>query len=268
MSEDSATQLNVTQLDDNTRRYYLEVMGIQCWELLDKVAETGDASNSDVETSLRDDTDARIQQLEMQRLDREIEQCEKCRFPSSRTPASRTQAIPGRGKLSAELMFILLAPTTVDDESGMLCSGEANTLFEKMLAAINISIDDVYIATLFRYCVPAQHTISTSEVQHCIVHLKQLVQLIQPRLVIVLGDTTARCLLQKDLTIDALRSLVNEGVSNNNDSNTVLNEARSAYQFKSLPLFISYAPQELLRQPENKRKAWTDLQAIQKIIHA
>lgn len=267
MSEDSATQL-----DELTRRYYLEVMGIQCWELLDKVAEAGDASSGEVETNLRGDTDthfqsSEIQRLEMQRLDMEVEQCEKCRFHSSRTQASSTQAMSGRGKLSADVMFILLAPTAVDDESGMLCSGEANTLFAKMLAAINISIDDVYISSLFKYSVPAQHTISTSEVQHGIVHLKQLVQLIQPKLIIVLGDTAARCLLQKDLTIDALRSLVNEGVSIDNESSTVSNEARSAYQFESLPLFISYAPQELIRQPENKRKAWTDLQTIQKIIH-
>lgn len=253
MSED-----NITQLDEITRRYYLEAMGIQCWELVDKVAETGDASS--------DDIDARFRQSEMQSsgwqsLDRRIQQCVKCQLH-----VSRKQAISGRGKQSAELMFVLLAPTAVDDESGMLCSGDANALFKKMLAAINVSIDNVYITSLLKCSVPAQHTISSSEIRHCSAYLKQQVQLVQPRLIIVLGDTATRCLLQRDLTLDALRSLVNENVVLNGDSNMVLSEAKKPYQFESIPLFVSYSPQELLRKPVDKRKAWSDLQAIQKMI--
>jgi len=242
MSKDTASPL-----DENTRRYYLDVMGIQCWESLDN------AVGHDIDINQKSgEHGASFQQFET-----DVQQCVKCQLHTK-----RKQAIAGRGNQSAELMFVLLSPDSNDDESGILCSGGAGDLFAKMLSAINISIDDVYITSLLKCNVPALHTVSTSELYHCKNYLKQQIALVQPKLLIVLGETAARCLLQKDFSLDDLRELVNTGVA----SERLSSAAGAVHQFESVPLFVSYSPQELAILPDNKRKAWLDLQQIQKII--
>jgi DNA polymerase len=246
------TKDTVTALDENTRRYYLDLMGIQCWELQQSKVESDSDNNRHVDTGLTEGNDTAWLKLEQ-----DVQQCVKCQLHTT-----RKQAIPGRGNQSAELMFILLSPNMNDDESGILCSGEENELFAKMLSAINISINDVYISSLLKCCVPAQHTISIAELQYCSEHLKQQIQLVKPERLIVLGETAARCILQRDLSLDDLRALINTETSSNINQQT----AGISSQYESVPLFLSYSPQQLLQQPENKRKAWTDLQQLQKLI--
>ena len=231
----------VTLMDENTRRYYLDVMGIQCWESIGPAEKFPEPSKV-IELSSAD-------ALSFPLLEEAIQQCDKCRLHEG-----RRQAISGRGNLSADLMIVLLAPDAVDDEAAMICSGEANDLLAKMIAAINLSIDDVYISSLLKCAVPATHTVTTTEMHHCIDHLKQQIQLIQPKLLVVLGETAARCLLQDNLSLDDIRS--------------VTNNITEQKQFEAVPLFTSYSPKELMQQPDNKRKAWLDLQKIQKIIQA
>lgn len=233
MSEDIAQPL-----DENTRRYYLDAMGIQCWELL---------------------TDAVDSDTGFQLLETDVQGCVKCQLHTT-----RKQAIVGRGNQFADLMFVLLSPDAMDDESGILCGGDAGDLFAKMLAAINVSIDAVYITSLLKCSVPALHTVSTSEIHHCKDYLKQQIQLVQPKLLIVLGETAARCLLQKDASIDELRAMINADVT----ADMFASATAAPHHFESIPLFVSYSPQELVRQSDNKRKAWQDLQQIQKIIEA
>ena len=241
------TKNTVSPLDENTRRYYLDVMGVQCWESIQSKAESDSASRDVSPSQVEGNATALL------KLETDVQQCAKCQLQTT-----RKQAITGRGSKSAELMFVLLSPDLNDDESGVICSGEANELFAKMLSAINISINDVYITSLLKCSVPAQHTISTTELHYCIDYLKQQVQLIQPALLIILGQTTARCLLQKDFSLDDFRQLINTDITEK--TATVSN------QFESVPLLVSYSPQELLQQPECKRKAWADLQQLQKII--
>ena len=231
----------VTLMDENTRRYYLDVMGIQCWESLSPAKQFVEPSK--VAASFSGDV------LSFPLLEAAIQQCDKCCLHEG-----RRQAISGRGNLSAELMFLLLAPDAADDKAATICSGEANDLLAKMMAAINLSIDDVYISSLLKCAVPATHTVSTTEMHHCRDYLKHQIQLIQPKLLVVLGETAARCLLQENLSLDDIRS--------------VTNTSAEQKQFESIPLFSSYSPQELMQQPDNKRKSWLDLQKIQKIIQA
>ena len=239
MSNEIITTENV--LDENTRRYYLDAMGIQCWQSIDAATNTGvvadSISNEDVSWPA---------------LEASVQQCSQC--PLSTT---RKQAIVGRGNNNADVMFVLLSPTESDDAAGMVCSGESNELLSKMLAAINVSIADVYITSLLKCHSAVNHTITSAEIQQCNHHLKQQVQLIQPKIIVVLGELAAQCLLQKPTPIDDLRNVCHQAVTN---------KQQDKYQFESIPLFISYSPEELLKQAENKRKAWADLQALEKII--
>ncbi len=245
------SKITAFSLDENTRRYYLDVMGIQCWQLRnaeDRLAEEKQAAEQgSLAKNNRDVNSADIitGDNNWSLLETTIQRCEKCQLC-----VTRKQAIVGRGNQSAELMFVLLAPSSSDDETGRVCSGEDNDLFSKMLAAINVDIDDVYITSLLKCSVPARHTVSAKEVKQCFAHLKQQIQLIQPKLLIVLGETTIRCLLQKNMSLDDFRAM----------------NTKSPFEIDSVPVFVSYSPQELLQQPEYKRKAWTDLQQLEKIF--
>ncbi|MBN4063507.1 uracil-DNA glycosylase [Cardiobacterium sp. AH-315-I02] len=201
-------------MDENTRRYYLDVMGVQCWQL--NTTEDG--------------------------------QAEAGQAVSTEPP------VQGSSTTTTDLMFVFFAPDSHDDSNDnntdKVCSGEANTLFAKMLAAINVAIEDVYITSLLKHHVPASHRVTEDEMQHCLTYLQQKIQLIQPRQLIVLGEAAVHCLLQKNMPLDELRNL----------------NAVSQFTIASLPVFVSYSPHELLQQPANKRKAWADLQQLQKIL--
>lgn len=248
------TRDTVFPIDENTRRYYLDAMGIQCWEMLESYRP--ESQQLEAQQYDSDVISAQTKQslISWPQLQAGIQQCEKC--PLHKT---RKQAIIGRGNPSAELMFVLISPDAIDDESGVLCDGETNKLFSKMLAAINISVNDVYITSLLKCSVAENHTISPAEIHQCETHLKHQVQLIQPKILVLLGETTARCSLQKNLSLDDFRVMVNKKIKTGVP-------IAGQHQFDSIPLFVTYSPQELLQKTENKRKAWLDLQQLQKLI--
>jgi len=254
--------------DEDTRRYYLEAMGIQCWQSLQPVqavAQEADTDEVPAEIAIDSGEHQAPERATEQSIDHtagessdwpslvaSIQHCSSCQLH-----ATRKQALVGRGKPTAELMFILLAPESVDEEAGLICSGEADTLFTKMLAAIDIDINDVYITSLIKCLPPQNHTISPREIMCCNEHLKQQVDLVKPAHIIVLGEAAIQCLLQKPQPIDRFRTDINSASADTSSMNPL----------GSISLFVSYSPHELLQKAELKRSAWADLQQLQKLIH-
>ena len=235
-----------TPLDENTRRYYLDVMGVQCWQSLEPVAR----QNHDLHVEPGAESEEDVSVTGWMQLEQDIQACQQCVLHKT-----RKQALSGRGNQSADLMFVLLAPDASDDSNGQLCSDAAGDLFTRMLAAIDVDIDDVYISSLLKCALPASHTVTPKEIRSCSEYLKRQVQLVRPELIIVLGETAIRCLLQKDLDIDDYRAM-----------NPARGSKDQHNQFESVPLFVTYSPYDLLQQLENKRKAWSDLQQIQAMM--
>jgi len=233
-------------LDENTRRYYLDVMGVQCWQSLEPVAQQNDDRHVEPEAESEGD----VSVTGWMQLEQDIQACQQCVLHKT-----RKQALSGRGNQSADLMFVLLAPDASDDSNGQVCSDAAGDLFTRMLAAIDIDIDDVYISSLLKCALPASHTVTPTEVRCCTEYLKRQVQLIRPELIVVLGETAIRCLLQKDLDLDDYRAM-----------NPGRDSKDQPYQFESVPLFVTHSPHDLLQQVENKRKAWSDLQQLQAMM--
>lgn len=231
-------------LDEDARRYYLDAMGIQCWQLLQADTTVSDTGCSTDESSVN----KALPNLEQ--LERAVLSCNECELHQQ-----RKQAIIGRGSEQADLMLVVLAPDTDDDSSGVICSGENNELLTKMLAAIDMTISDIYITSLLKCHVSKKHTITPAEVQQCKPYLLQQISVVQPRLIILLGELTAQCFFNRDITIDEFRHAANLQAQSDGE-----------YQIDSIPVFASYSPAELLTKPENKRKAWSDLQLIEKII--
>ena len=230
----------MTSVDENLRRYYLNAMGIQCWQELDVPGVASEVS-SQVET--RNDASGNLESLES-----EVQKCQKCKLHET-----RKQALAGQFNPSSSIMFVLLSPNESDENTGQLCSGDARVLFEKMLKAIDIAIEDVSITSLLKCRVPDLHTVSTAEIQHCNEYLKQQIDSVSPELLVVLGDTAARCILQRDSFLDELRDELNA------------DDIEHLLRYENVPMYFSYSPHELLQNPENKRKAWSDLQRIQSL---
>ncbi len=219
-------------LDESGRRYYLDAMGIQCWQLLEQ-------ENAALQTPVAIEKEVVEQDVVEQNVARDVGELVQ-------------YDVLSRGNKSADMMFVLLSPSANDETSGELCSGEEGVLLTKMLAAIKVSIADVYITSLLKSSSPVTDAISSSEMKQCKAKLKQQIQKVKPKVLIALGEASAQILLEKKMLLDRLREQVN---ANGNKSET---------HFESIPLFVSYSPTELLQKAENKRKAWLDLQQLQK----
>ncbi len=122
-------------------------------------------------------------------------------------------------------------------------STDANTLLTKMLQAIEVDINNVFISSLLKCHVPDSHTILQSEVIACSQYLNQQIALIQPDILFVMGQTVAQYLLNSTADIDTLRT--------------------QQHEYAQLPVLVSYAVNDLLINPAEKRKAWTDLKKLQ-----
>lgn len=246
-------------LDENTRRYYLDTMGVQCWQLLEPMSDSESIIEPEIEREVKHAaTEVVTEAVELPQeaadvpltwlsLEDSIQQCDRCHLQQT-----RSSVVAAQGNQSAELMIVLLS-TAMDVE--------ASKLLAKMLAAIDIKLEDVYITSLLKCELPPQHTVSMVEIKACSHFLNQQIQLLKPKQLFVLGETTARCLYQKNLQLDALREQVNVDADMRSSEHAGF---VSPVIDVRIPLLLSYSPQELQQQPENKRKSWSDLQLLQR----
>lgn len=161
--------------------------------------------------------------------------------------AGRTQVITGKGSLSATLMVITEAPTFNEDVAGEPFAEEASKLFDNMLSSLGYMKNDLYI-TPYVKCAPYQSFITRKEEQQCFMHLTEELNQVQPQKILLLGRNVAKYLLRNTQSFDALR----ENIHNIN----VLG--------KDIPVYVSYNPYQLLKFPEEKRKAWKDIKKLVK----
>ena len=163
--------------------------------------------------------------------------CEKCRLCQT-----RTNVVLGEGNLHAPLMFIGEGPGQQEDLSGRPFVGAAGQLLDKMLSAIGLKREQVYICNIVK-CRPPQNRVpEPDERAACMDYLRQQVALVRPKVIVCLGSTPTRALLGDDMRIT---------------------RDRGVWQLKKGVWFMpTYHPAALLRDADKKRPAWTDFQAI------
>ncbi len=150
--------------------------------------------------------------------------------------------VPGQGDPHAPLMFIGEGPGQVEDEQGLAFVGPAGQLLTRMLAAIGLPRERVYICNVVK-CRPPQNRVPTpEEAQACLIHLRTQTYLVRPRVIVLLGSTAARNLLDPEIRITRQRGQWTER--------------------KGVWMMPTYHPSALLRDPEKKRDAWTDMQRL------
>ena len=218
-------------MDEQLRRYYLDQLGIQCWQPVTQQADESPVAEASQPVLT---------------LEQSIAQCTACPLHEQSTPA-----LPGRGAPDADVLVLLMAPSNEDTEAGQICSGEQGDLLGKMLAAIGLSDDQVYITSLLKHSIPERHTITPAEVGACRRYLEEQLASVRPGFILILGELVTRCFFQQDKTLDVFRDEIN------------VDQHAACSRYGDAHVLVSYSPRELLTNPADKRKAWQDLQLLQ-----
>lgn len=151
------------------------------------------------------------------------------------------------GDIAARLMFIGEAPGADEDEQGKPFVGRAGQLLNKMIGAMGLSRESVYIANVLKVRPPNNATPTNEEVEVSRPFLIEQIRIVRPRVIVALGLPAARCLLGSTDSMANLRNRFHE------------------IEFESglvIPVMPTYHPAFLLRSytPENRKKVWDDLQ--------
>jgi DNA polymerase len=153
---------------------------------------------------------------------------------------TRKQAVLGVGDIKADWLFVGEGPGAEEDERGEPFVGQAGKLLDAMLAAIGLRRgEDVYIANAVKCRPPNNRTPEAEETAACWPYLERQIALLQPKLIVALGRPAAQTLLQSEVKISAARGRL--------------------FDFKGIPLIVTYHPAYLLRNLLDKAKAWEDL---------
>ncbi|MBU6421967.1 MAG: uracil-DNA glycosylase [Gammaproteobacteria bacterium] len=222
---------------DAQRAQYLHDLGITVWERRGLFIATDPAGLSgDDNTSLPSDARATaIAQMDWPELETTVKSCTACRL---RTGC--TQTVFGVGNRHAEWLVIGEAPGAEEDRQGEPFVGRAGQLLNSMLAAIGLKREQVYITNIVKCRPPSNRDPALDEAAACRPFLDRQIALIQPKLILAVGRVAAQSLLGTDVPVGRLRGRV--------------------HQLQGIPVVVTYHPAYLLRSPQEKRKAWADLQ--------
>ena len=170
-------------------------------------------------------------------LTQEVLSCGKCRLA-----ATRHHAVLGEGDLHAALMLVGEGPGQQEDMTGRPFVGAAGQLLDKMLGAIGLAREQVYICNIVKCRPPGNRVPEADERAICMDYLRAQVALVRPKIIVCLGSTPARALLGDEIRIT---------------------RDRGVWHLKKGVWFMpTYHPAALLRDADKKRPAWTDFQAI------
>ena len=187
------------------------------------------------------------QQAHLQELDEsQVTNCKKCQLCET-----RTRTVFGQGHANARLVFVGEAPGYEEDQQGLAFVGRAGQLLTKMILAMGLKREDVFICNVLKCRPPNNRTPAADEIASCSPYLFEQLQIIQPEIVCALGAPAAQTLLNTKEAIGRLRGRFHDfytsGVPMVGDP---------------VPLMPTYHPAYLLRSPGEKKKTWADLQMI------
>jgi DNA polymerase len=171
--------------------------------------------------------------------------CRACRLCET-----RTNTVFGIGDEQANWMVIGEAPGADEDRRGEPFVGKAGQLLDAMLAAVGKSRrSGVFIANVLKCRPPGNRDPQADEAARCQPFLQRQIELVSPRVIVALGRTAAQSLLGTDGSLASLRGTVHE----------------YAVGSRTIPLVVTYHPAYLLRTPQDKAKAWVDLQLARRL---
>jgi uracil-DNA glycosylase family 4 len=172
----------------------------------------------------------------------DIGDCTRCKLHG----LGRQQIVFGTGNPAADLMFVGEAPGSDEDVQGVPFVGRAGQLLTKIIEAIDLKRDDVYIANVIKCRPPQNRNPEPDEVATCEPFLFRQIDIVQPKVIVALGKFAAQTLLKSDAPISRLRGR--------------LLDSRGA------TLIPTFHPAYLLRNPSAKREVWEDMKLVKKLL--
>jgi DNA polymerase len=172
----------------------------------------------------------------------EIGDCTRCKLHT----LGRRQIVFGVGNPDADLMFVGEAPGGDEDIQGIPFVGRAGQLLTKIIEAINLKREDVYIANVIKCRPPGNRNPEQDEVETCEPFLFKQVDIIKPKVIVALGTFAARALLRTLDPISRLRGRV--------------------YDYRGAKLIPTFHPAYLLRNPASKREVWEDMKLVRRLL--
>jgi len=175
----------------------------------------------------------------LERIRFELGDCHRCRLGQT-----STRLVFGAGSPDADLLFVGEAPGRDEDLKGEPFVGRAGQLLTRIIQAIDLRREDVYICNVIKCRPPENRNPLPEEIESCEPFLLKQVEAIKPKVICALGKFAAQTLLRTDAPISTLRGRFHD--------------------YHGIPLMPTYHPAYLLRNPKMKREVWEDVQKIQR----
>ena len=154
------------------------------------------------------------------------------------------------GDYNSQIMLVGEGPGQKEDEIGKPFVGDAGMLLNKMLNAININREKIYITNVVNFRPPNNRKPEKSEINRYSYYLRKHISIINPKILILLGSTAMESLLGSNVKISKIRGTWKEIIINDKVYNSI----------------VTFHPAYLLRQPDQKKYSWLDLKEIKKKI--
>ncbi len=170
-----------------------------------------------------------------------VAECQGCKYANT-----RMNTVFGEGNLRARLMFIGEGPGKVEDETGRPFVGPAGQLLDKMIAAIGMKREDVYICNVVK-CRPPGNAVPEAEcADACLPYLRMQVRCIAPEVIVLLGKTAVTHVLK--------------------DTSSMIRIHGRVYDKGRFKIVPTYHPSALLRDESKKRLAWNDFKVVRALL--
>ena len=176
-------------------------------------------------------------------LDEIIKKCKKCNLHKT-----RQNTVFGEGDPDSNIMIIGEAPGREEDEAGRPFIGRAGKLLNEFLKSIDLNRDSVFIVNTIKCRPPENRDPEASEISACSDYLDQQINIIKPKVLVLLGKIAANRLLGEDMPMSELRL------------------KKFFIDKYDIPIIVFYHPAYILRSPSQKKKVWDDLQYLKGII--
>jgi uracil-DNA glycosylase len=178
--------------------------------------------------------------------DTQVRSCTKCNLCST-----RKQTVFGQGHAAPRVVFVGEAPGAEEDARGLAFVGRAGQLLTDMIVAMGLSRDEVFICNILKCRPPENRTPAPDEISACWPYLDEQLRILQPEVIVALGKPASQTLLRTTESIGRLRGQWHDYYTSG-----------SQMVGEPTPLMPTFHPAYLLRSPNEKGKAWSDLKMV------
>ena len=177
----------------------------------------------------------------LEKLKKSISNIKNCELKSN-----STNIVFSDGNPKSKIMILGEAPGSNEDQEGLPFVGRAGTLLDKMLASINLDRKSVYISNIINYRPPENRRPTDEEINRYLPFIKKHIEIIAPKILILLGGTAMNALIGNDVVISKVRGQWIE----------------KEFGRCKTSIIVTFHPAFLMRQPSQKKLAWVDLKMI------